>query len=225
MNGSPKLYDPILVAGVGRSGTSVVAGILWRLGIYMGSLFKPSDRENVTGYFEDAEFNDLYNAFGAGEISQESFVLRFEGLLCQRRALYRPWGVKNPKIADTVDLWLHYYPNARILWCTRPREECIASMRATEHAEAGMFDPEQVYDARIEALCQANQKTKVLCVDYPDLLRDPHAVITDIFQWIYADRIESAVASIKSREEIASMREKYEVAQAASVGDGACPGQ
>ena len=45
----------VIVAGMHRSGTSLTAGLLARLGIDMGRDLVPADRANPRGYFEDVE--------------------------------------------------------------------------------------------------------------------------------------------------------------------------
>ena len=47
---------PIVVLGMHRAGTSVVANILHRIGISMGNELLDSDGFNPNGYFEDKDF-------------------------------------------------------------------------------------------------------------------------------------------------------------------------
>lgn len=46
---------PIVVAGMHRSGTSMMAGLLARLGVQMGQTLIEPDPHNPLGYFEDAD--------------------------------------------------------------------------------------------------------------------------------------------------------------------------
>jgi len=50
------LGTPIVVLGMHRSGTSLVAGILRNAGVLMGDKFLPPDEFNLRGYFEDTDF-------------------------------------------------------------------------------------------------------------------------------------------------------------------------
>ena len=47
---------PIVVAGMHRSGTSLVASVLSMLGVSLGSTLLGADRNNPKGYFEDTDF-------------------------------------------------------------------------------------------------------------------------------------------------------------------------
>lgn len=49
----------IIVLGCGRSGTSMLAGILSKSGHFMGDRLWPANISNPTGYFEDAEVNQI----------------------------------------------------------------------------------------------------------------------------------------------------------------------
>jgi hypothetical protein len=51
-----------LILGSGRSGTSLLAGVLARAGYYMGEHLIPSDDANPKGYFEDDEVNAINEA-------------------------------------------------------------------------------------------------------------------------------------------------------------------
>ncbi|MCK4816954.1 hypothetical protein KA005_14390, partial [bacterium] len=47
---------PIIILGMHRSGTSIVANMLHRIGISMGEDLLKSDKFNPNGYYEDADF-------------------------------------------------------------------------------------------------------------------------------------------------------------------------
>jgi glycosyltransferase involved in cell wall biosynthesis len=51
---------PVVITGMHRSGTSLVASYLSSLGIHMGDRLIPADRRNPRGYFEDAGFVELH---------------------------------------------------------------------------------------------------------------------------------------------------------------------
>src|SRR5437879_5732793 len=51
-----------LILGSGRSGTSMLAGMLHGAGYYMGTHLIPADESNPKGYFEDDEINAINEA-------------------------------------------------------------------------------------------------------------------------------------------------------------------
>lgn len=48
-----------LILGSGRSGTSMIAGVLSQAGYFMGTSLYPGDEGNPKGYFEDREINAI----------------------------------------------------------------------------------------------------------------------------------------------------------------------
>src|SRR5215472_16049027 len=51
--------SPLILTGMHRSGTSLVASLLCALSVDMGQELLPADSNNVRGYFEDLEFLQL----------------------------------------------------------------------------------------------------------------------------------------------------------------------
>mgnify|MGYP006290474083 CR=1 FL=1 len=49
----------VIILGLGRTGTSMVAGILEKLGIDMGTNYKKKNDSNPLGYFENVEFLEI----------------------------------------------------------------------------------------------------------------------------------------------------------------------
>lgn len=70
-----------LVLGVPRSGTSVTAGILHHLGVFMGERFLPTTKMNPRGFWHDLDFELSWTLGNTQE------------LITKRQALGRPWGV------------------------------------------------------------------------------------------------------------------------------------
>jgi glycosyltransferase involved in cell wall biosynthesis len=85
---------PIIVAGMHRSGTSLVAAFLSSSGVRMGETLLEADRDNPRGYFEDVEF------------------LEFQRSLLQERAPsnevgHPDWGWTESETFDTTGLQEH----------------------------------------------------------------------------------------------------------------------
>src|SRR5436305_8144007 len=60
---------PVVITGMHRSGTSLVASYLSTLGIHMGDRLIPADRRNPRGYFEAAAFAELHGrSLGAAPV-------------------------------------------------------------------------------------------------------------------------------------------------------------
>ena len=52
--------EPIVIVGVPRSGTSLVAGLFAKHGVWTGKC-RPADEHNPTGYFESVAFNKIWS--------------------------------------------------------------------------------------------------------------------------------------------------------------------
>lgn len=98
-----KERNPILVIGTGRSGTSVVAGVLFYLGIYMGQWFLKPDEGNPSGYFEDMEFGILDQNRVRGKLSKKEWFEKMDRLLIERKKIKGRWGWKQPSLSHSIE--------------------------------------------------------------------------------------------------------------------------
>jgi len=116
----------VIVAGMHRSGTSLVAGLLEALGVDMGTRLVPADRANPRGYFEDLDVvgfhqrlfrtrfphareghadwgwtpTDTVRADDARPHTAEA-----NALVARRVATGRRWGFKDPRTTLLLDFW------------------------------------------------------------------------------------------------------------------------
>lgn len=97
----------IFVLGPHRSGTSLVAGMLDRLGVYMGPSW--ADEHNPTGYFEDRRFLAFHKQLVGywwhplvnGVTDAQKLAYR---RLLRRRLSYDLHGVKDPRLCLLADM-------------------------------------------------------------------------------------------------------------------------
>ncbi|HEX4494654.1 MAG TPA: glycosyltransferase [Thermoanaerobaculia bacterium] len=92
---------PVVIAGMHRSGTSLVASYLSSLGIHMGDRLLPADFRNPHGYFEDADFVALH-----GRILSAATMAGEAG--------HRDWGWTESEWLDR-DVLTDYFGEARDL--------------------------------------------------------------------------------------------------------------
>lgn len=116
----------VIVAGMHRSGTSLTAGLLARLGIDLGTDLVPADRANPRGYFEDRDVVRFHQrAFAGcfpdpgpghadwGWTERQSVSPRdldrwqadARALVARRVATGRRWGFKDPRATVVLDFW------------------------------------------------------------------------------------------------------------------------
>lgn len=135
----------IVVLGMHRTGTSLVAGLLRRLGVNMGTTFRKPDRHNDMGYFEDLDWRNLNKAlindaggrwFNPPNVEDVDNVLdlsRVEALVNARSGL---WGFKDPRTTFTIHALEPYLPNLHIVRVSRNPLDIIRSL-ATRAAIMG----------------------------------------------------------------------------------------
>lgn len=154
----PCLHQPVILLGMHRSGTTMVAKLLDELGLFLGAQVQ-GDHEAV--YF--LELNDLLfknvNATWDHPAGMLSFlpheaavemsvrclrgdllsrgIRRFLGLknTLQYRSIEsfgRPWGWKDPRNVFTLPLWLRLFPQARFINIVRNGIDVAGSLMVRE---------------------------------------------------------------------------------------------
>lgn len=151
--------QPIIIMGMARSGTTLLADLLFRLGLFIGEKRIVADQEakyfvavndtllkRVHGYWDNPA---PMRAFLKEEQSVASTALcieqdlrspRIAGFLGWKRYLaYRslerfdqPWGWKDPRNVFTLPLWLRVFPEAKIIYIVRNGVDVAASLLALE---------------------------------------------------------------------------------------------
>lgn len=120
------MKSPIVVAGMHRSGTSLVASILSALGVDMGERLLDADRNNPKGYFEDLSFLELNRrmlqaaarpddgghpdwGWTESEALDRDHFRDFEAeagsLAASRDSVDGLWGWKDPRTTLLLDFW------------------------------------------------------------------------------------------------------------------------
>src|SRR5450759_4073672 len=124
---APPMRPPLrlIVTGMHRSGTSLVASLLAAWNVRMGDRLLPADRGNPTGYFEDVDFLELNRrilvactpeedghrdwgwteseVFDAGQLP--AYRDAAAALVVARDRVGRPWGWKDPRTSMLLDFW------------------------------------------------------------------------------------------------------------------------
>lgn len=139
---------PICIAGMHRSGTSMVSRVNNLCGLYLGpeSELSTPAWDNKEGFWENAHFvaiNDRILAqFDAGwdlppTLSEdwrsrpEITTLRTEAAALIDRFLPRePWGWKDPRNSLTLPFWTDLIPSLQVLICVRNPLEVAQSLHA-----------------------------------------------------------------------------------------------
>jgi GT2 family glycosyltransferase/glycosyltransferase involved in cell wall biosynthesis len=192
------MNTPLIVTGMHRSGTSLIASLLAAWNVRMGDRLLPADHANPAGYMEDIEFLDLNRrmlvactpdepghrdwGWTEGESFDASAVKDFHSaaasLVSARKENGGPWGWKDPRTSMLLEFWDDLLEHeARFLLLYRHPWEVADSMLRTG-ADVWLRHPD--YPARIWATYNRRlldfhrrHRDRTLLVSTNRILRDP----------------------------------------------------
>jgi hypothetical protein len=136
----------ICVAGMHRSGTSMVIRLLYECGIYLGNPIDlvPPSPNNEEGHFENRHFVDINDrileTLGGGwdypPALESGWPARPELASCREDAArlvtsfdrHQPWAWKDPRNSLTVPFWDTLIPELRVVVCLRNPLEVADSL-------------------------------------------------------------------------------------------------
>jgi hypothetical protein len=139
--------SPVCIAGMHRSGTSMITRMLKMCGMYLGEDqdMMPAQKDNPEGFWENLLFvrlNDrILSEFGGGwdyppsypnswECRQEMQPYLKEAMDLIRRFGARPrWGWKDPRNSLTFQFWRHAVPNLKAIVCLRNPLDVVSSLQ------------------------------------------------------------------------------------------------
>ena len=191
----------VIVAGMHRSGTSAMAGLLHGNNIVMGKgddFYPPPMKENPMGFFENVRFRRLNdNILKKHGYSVKSFrtnppnmplasekqMAAMAALIEEYHAEFKNFGWKDPRTSLTLNSWLEILDSyglkdeTRIIQMVRPAEDVAASMikRGNKEDRPGQFaELNQVYEDRLaENLVEAGFEDQRIGVSFHSLLHGP----------------------------------------------------
>jgi glycosyltransferase involved in cell wall biosynthesis len=166
----------LIITGMHRSGTSLVASVLQRAGLMIGEDLLGVHRGNPWGHFEDRDFLGLHedgirargigsHGYGTGlHVPDTSLLSGFDADerqralgLVEQRASIPHWGFKDPRTTLFLESWSQLLPDARFLLVYRHPLDVVLSLlrRAAGTDRKILIDPLighetwQVYNARV----------------------------------------------------------------------------
>ncbi len=195
----------VVVLGTPRSGTSMVAGVLHRLGVNMGHEMIPTDEHNPTGYYEDAEFvriNKLILKTAGGSWrnppSHEA-IMAVSQCDAQMAALvdkrdHGLWGWKDPRTCLTLCHWLPLLnaPEFVVVWRHWPpiiKSLCKRSDMQPKEAEGLCV----LYEDRLNIALADEQEIVAM---YEWAIREPGPFVANLADAFGIDTTPEAIAFI-----------------------------
>lgn len=139
-----------------RSGTTLLAKVLEKGGIFMG-VFKDHNfesipflaenqnalkRSNVSWLDPKIPMKKDWTKYSAKEMHQVHFQIN--GILQKLRVkLHSPmWGFKDPRNTFTLKMWLAIFPNGRVIHVTRNQKEVALSLQKRNQRKGEVFHQE-----------------------------------------------------------------------------------
>lgn len=206
------LTPPIIVFGMHRSGTSLLANVLSKIGVHLGN--------DLVGHHESFCFqninNELLSLKGSHWARPEPFVtaIKTEEFVkqCQSHIMasistqimsygkpneFGFWGWKDPRNTLTLPIWLQRFPDATLLYIYRNGIDVALSVYRREiryllknRGEKRLFPPSigasyKLWEAYMKIGNQlAKQHKKCFTLSYEDLLSDSVNQIKGIAKFI-----------------------------------------
>ncbi|HJQ36409.1 MAG TPA: sulfotransferase [Thermoanaerobaculia bacterium] len=133
----------ICVAGMPRSGTSLVTQMLHRCGVDLGprEQLMPASINNTDGFWENLRFvqlnERLLKASGGTWFVPPATLRPTPNIIADAKAIAgqfegrEPWAWKDPRNAVTLPFWKTLLPSMKVLVCVRHPAETAASLLAS----------------------------------------------------------------------------------------------
>ncbi len=187
----------VVVLGMHRSGTSIVAGVLHKLGVNMGKNFLNANPGNVYGYYENVNFVELNKKILGhkdntvlGVPPQEEILSKDKLFLAKIKNLIKQeeseiWGWKDPRTCLTIDLYLPYLINPYFILCFRNPLDVAYSLQKRDNLDIlEGLNLCLLYDNRITNFVQKNRNLKYLFLSYGKLINNPEDSIQEIINFL-----------------------------------------
>ncbi|MEA3377940.1 MAG: sulfotransferase [Chloroflexota bacterium] len=120
---------PLIIAGMHRSGTSLIARFVHHSGVDLGNHLVGPKESNPYGHFEDVEILDFHRRILVREFGDSMWVpgpphiaeedRKTAAKLIAARRHKRYWGWKEPRTSLFLDLWNGLLPDAHFLFVVR----------------------------------------------------------------------------------------------------------
>ncbi|MEB3886324.1 glycosyltransferase [Lyngbya sp. CCY1209] len=189
--------SPLIITGMHRSGTSLTADLLRRVGVNLGDRLLPGSRGNIRGHFEDIEIlefhRDILRSQGFhpdGWVRQseipvpETFIEPAREII-GKKSQPSLWGWKEPRTSLFLDFWRELLPEAGFIFIYRSPWEVADSLYRRGTDRALIENPELAilswihYNTNILKFCDRHPE-KCAIVHLHKVAHSPAALISAI---------------------------------------------
>jgi hypothetical protein len=148
--------EPYIIIGMHRSGTSLLAKVLEKAGIFMGVVkdhnfeamhFLSLNQQTLWAAGADWHLPKVpeplhWKTFPAQELYFEHFRAQYRLSRLKLRLKAPRWGWKDPRNTFTLPMWLALFPKAKVLHVVRAAEPVVKSLQTRNNRKAEVFKPE-----------------------------------------------------------------------------------
>lgn len=211
LNNNRDRTKPIIIIGMHRSGTSVVASIVNDMGVHLGDRLLGATKDNPTGHFEDVSFLRLHENIlrGAGgdwdsppsparlKKSWSLFRHDVEFLLQSKSGRNNWWGWKEPRTSLFLWLYKDILRECKVIYCRREASSIADSIcRRDGIAKSYAKKLAVYYQEQIETALLGAHDFDVLQVEYEVLLSSPRDSVRKIDNFIFGETSEKRVSAL-----------------------------
>jgi len=199
----------IVVVGLPRSGTSMVAEIVQTLGVEMNAE-KNVDEHNERGYWEDYEMckaseriiggagGTIWNPPSLPQINKIKYDLSEK--IRERQEKNGDWGWKDPRLCLTLFKFIPFLYTPKVIWIRRREESVVQSLLSYPPSNLRSAEHAQLF-VRYLTLCLHLQMRGLepLKLQYETMLQNPQAAIEQITEYLGIASNDKATACIEAR--------------------------
>jgi len=142
--------NPVIITGMHRSGTSLTASLIQKIGVKLGEQLLEADVFNPTGYFEDVDFLEFQRTVlkamsPSGDFSSHTdwgwteretldrsllptYIEKAQALIQAKQQRSQIWGWKDPRTSLLLDFWHQLLPDARYFFVYRVPWDVVESI-------------------------------------------------------------------------------------------------
>jgi hypothetical protein len=205
---------PVCIAGMHRSGTSMVTSLLNDCGLFLG----PEEQlvgkalDNTEGFWENSNFvklnEDILAHFGGSWDEPPVFTVRWEfdeslnpllqrgNELVQSFSGHGPWGWKDPRNSLTIAFWRRIIPELRFVVCVRnPLEVAHSLFVRGDSTGASQFQLWLHYYQQILATTPAPSR---IVTHYQSYFEDAPAETHRVAGWLGFDLADEIVEGVRT---------------------------
>jgi rhamnosyltransferase len=227
----------VIVLGMHRSGTSVVAGLVRGMGVHFGSDLLGANWGNPTGHHEDLRFialNERILEAAGGSWSQPparwKILLKGRRFSREIRSLVNTdvgphdlWGWKDPRTVLTFDLFRPHLRRPHLLVVRRDHHEVARSLH--ERDASNLLDNLALahkYARKIDSILSRYDLPR-LELDYHDLRSNPESQIRRIAEFLgkdlRAEEVSRLAETVLDDDSLRTARSEFVEAVSSAIGD------